>query len=88
MQILTITPDLPALDPLCLYVMFCHLPDSGRHVTSIFQGSSLSLSRSRRQEGEDPGNEVVMLRGTFFMLGGGGQFHPWFKFYLPLFKTC
>ena len=27
-----------------LYVMFSHLPDSGRHVTSVFQGLSLSLS--------------------------------------------
>jgi len=26
------------------YVMFCHLPDCGRHVTSDFQGLSLSLA--------------------------------------------
>jgi len=39
-----------------LYVMFCHLPDSGRHVISVFQG--LFLSRSRGREGKDPGNEV------------------------------
>ena len=38
------------------YVRFCHLPDSGRHVISVFQG--LSLSHSRGWEGEDPGNEV------------------------------
>ena len=38
------------------YVIFCHLPDYGRHVTSVFQG--LSPSRSREREGEDPGNEV------------------------------
>ena len=41
-------------------VMFCHLPDSGRQVTSIFQG--LSLSRSRGREGEHTGNEVGSLR--------------------------
>ena len=34
----------------------CNLPDSGRHVTSIFQG--LSLSRSVGWVGENPGNEV------------------------------
>ena len=33
------------------------LPDSGRHVSSVFQG--LSLSRSRGWEGEDPGNELA-----------------------------
>ena len=38
-------------------VVIC-LPDSGRHVTSIFQGLSLSLSRSRGWEGEDPGNKI------------------------------
>ena len=27
-----------------LFVMFCHLPDSGRHATSIFQGLSLALA--------------------------------------------
>ena len=47
------------------YVMFCHLPDSGRHMTSIFQGRSLSLSlslsRSRGREGIDPGNEVAPI---------------------------
>ena len=36
----------------------CNLPDSGRHVTSIFQG--LSLSRSAGRVGENPGNEVVL----------------------------
>ena len=35
----------------------CNLPDSGRHVTSVFQG--LSLSRSIGRVGENPGNEVV-----------------------------
>ena len=35
----------------------CNLPDSGRHVTSVFQG--LSLSRSvGGGVGENPGNEV------------------------------
>ena len=34
----------------------CNLPDSGRHVTSVFQGLSLSL---RRRVGENPGNEVA-----------------------------
>ena len=34
----------------------CNLPDSGRHVTSVFQG--LSLSRSVGRVGENPGNEV------------------------------
>ena len=27
-----------------LYVIFCHLPDSERHVTSVFQGLSLSFA--------------------------------------------
>ena len=36
----------------------CNLPDSGRHVTSVFQG--LSLSRSVGRVGESPGNEVDM----------------------------
>ena len=35
----------------------CNLPDSGRHVTSVFQ--SLFLSRSAGRVGENPGNEVV-----------------------------
>ena len=35
----------------------CNLPDSGRHVTSVFQG--LSLSRSIGRVGENPGKEVV-----------------------------
>ena len=34
----------------------CNLPDSGRHVTSVFQG--LYLSRSVGRVGENPGNEV------------------------------
>ena len=34
----------------------CNLQDSGRHVTSVFQG--LSLSRSIGRVGENPGNEV------------------------------
>ena len=41
--------------------MFCHLPDSGRHVTNVFQGISLALALAfsrRGREGEDPGNEV------------------------------
>ena len=53
-----------------LYVMFCHLPDSGRHVTSVFQG--LSLSRSRGREGEDPGNEV----GLPIVVAPGCLGHP------------
>ena len=40
----------------------CNLPDSGRHVTSVFQG--LSLSRSVGRVGENPGNEVVMPSGN------------------------
>ena len=44
-----------------LEVMFCHLPYSGRHVTSVFQG--LSLARSRGRDGEDPGDEVVHAQG-------------------------
>ena len=35
-----------------------NLPASGRHVTSVFQG--LSLSRSIGRVGENPGNEVVL----------------------------
>ena len=34
----------------------CYLPDSGRHVTSVFQG--LSPSRRVGRVGENPGNEV------------------------------
>ena len=37
----------------------CNLPDSGRYVTSVFQGLSLSLARSVGRVGENPGNEVV-----------------------------
>ena len=37
----------------------CNLPDSGRHVTSVFQGLSPSLSRSVGRVGENPGNEVA-----------------------------
>ena len=37
----------------------CNLPDSGRHVTSVFQG--LSLSRSVGRVGENPGNEVALV---------------------------
>ena len=38
----------------------CNLPDSGRHVTSVFQG--LSLSRSIERVEENPGNEVDFLK--------------------------
>ena len=38
----------------------CNLPDSGRHVTSVFQG--LSLSRFVGRVGENPGNEVGLSR--------------------------
>ena len=37
----------------------CNLPDSGRYVTSVFQGLALSLARSVGRVGENPGNEVV-----------------------------
>ena len=40
----------------------CNLPDSGRRVTSIFQGLSLSLSRSVERVGGNPGNEIVAMR--------------------------
>ena len=40
----------------------CHLPDSGRHVTSVFQGLSNSCSEGR--VGENPGNEVGRTLGT------------------------
>ena len=38
----------------------CNLPDSGRHVTSVYQGLCLSRSMGRRV-GENPGNEVSLL---------------------------
>ena len=38
-----------------------NLPDSGRHVTSVFQG--LSLARFVGRVGENPGNEVLHLPG-------------------------
>ena len=37
----------------------CNLPDSGRHVTSVYQG--LCLSRSMGRVGENPGNERLRL---------------------------
>ena len=37
----------------------CNLRDSGRHVTSVFRG--LSLSRSVGRVGENPGNEVEIF---------------------------
>ena len=37
----------------------CNLSDSGRYVTSVFQG--LSLSRSIGRVGENPGNEVALV---------------------------
>ena len=40
----------------------CNLPDSGRHVTSVFQG--LSLSRSEGRVGENSGNEVAIVCGS------------------------
>ena len=42
----------------------CNLPDSGRHVTSVFQG--LSLSRSVGRVGENPGKEVVIRKDKPF----------------------
>ena len=41
----------------------CNLPDSGRHVTSVFQG--LSLSRSVGRVAENPGNEVVVDTASY-----------------------
>ena len=41
----------------CPESFVCNLPNSGSHVTSVFQG--LSLSRSVGQVGENPGNEVA-----------------------------
>ena len=38
----------------------CNLPDSGRHVTTVYQG--LSLSRPVGRVGENPGNEVEFNR--------------------------
>ena len=46
-----------------LYVIFCHLPDSERHVTSVFQGLSLSLSLSLA-----PGNGKERTLGTSFIM--------------------
>ena len=43
----------------------CNLPDSGRHVTSVFQG--LSLSRSVGRVGENPGKEVVFIVASFVL---------------------
>ena len=45
----------------------CNLPNSGRHVTSVFQGLSLSLSRSVERVGENPGKrgwQNVFLMGN------------------------
>ena len=42
----------------------CNLPDSGRHVTNVFQG--LSLSRSVGWVGENPGNEVAKFVSFVF----------------------
>ena len=43
----------------------CNLPDSGRHVTSVFQGLSLSLQRSGRREPSERGWNL----STFFVVG-------------------
>ena len=55
-------------------VFFCNLPDSGRHVTSVFQG--LSLSRSRGRVGENPGNEVVFRPQPGSLLRDAALVHP------------
>ena len=56
--------------------MFCHLPDSGRHLTSVSQG--LSLSRSKGREGEDPGNEVVhVIKQLGSLLSTGESITSW-----------
>ena len=53
----------------------CNLPDSGRHVTSVYQG--LCLCRSMGRVGENPGNEVAVLSGF--------ELYPrW----VPLFVYC
>ena len=53
---------------------FCNLLDSGRHVTSVFQGLSLSLSRGR--VGENPGNEVVFRPQPGSLLRDAALVHP------------
>ena len=49
----------------------CNVPDSGRHVTSVFQ--DLSLSRSVGRVGENPGNEVGKKTSTSFPLYEKGK---------------
>ena len=44
----------------------CNLPDSGRHVTRVFQG--ISLSRSVGRVGENPGNEDARDGGWLLWL--------------------
>ena len=64
---LTLTCSSPKL-------FFCNLPDSGRHVTSVSQG--LSLSRSRGRVGENPGNEVVFRPQPGSLLRDAALVHP------------
>ena len=45
----------------------CNLPDSGRHVTSVFQG--LSLSHSLRRSGRREPSERGWSLSTFFVVG-------------------
>ena len=40
----------------------CNLSDSGRHVTSVYQG--LCLSRSMGRVGKNPGNEVALIHSV------------------------
>ena len=66
----------------------CNLPDSWRHVTSVFQG--LSPSRSIGRVGENPGNEVELKQ--FFTLKRSKGFPTritWqYSFYLPNSRHC
>ena len=46
----------------------CNLPDSGRHVTSVFQGLSLSLFLSLRRSGRREPSERGWSLSTFFVV--------------------
>ena len=56
---------------------FCNLPDSGRHVTSVFQGLSLSLSRSVGRVGESYRNEVANVLAPSALLPIGLKRQKW-----------
>ena len=69
----------------------CNLPDSGRHITSVFQG--LSLSRSLGRVGENPGNEVVLLccMGAYIFISSATSFpspKESFKNHYAFATTC